>query len=686
MPEYLAPGVFVEETSFRSKTIEGVSTTTTGFIGPARTGPVDLAPDVITSLGEFEEVYGDGNELDFSDYGALCNHLWQAARAFFTNGGQRLYISRVFKPADLPGANPPLRYTPIEPDNELATPVNLGNSGAPSYQDGHARAVQMLDHAGDPLPTNLLGAGILVRARHPGTAGNGRVRFTLKAGGNVLSSGIDAVTRKPTTGVGPLKHQDLVWAADRQSPGDDRQGNFYLARWDDNSASWLFDSATSSSPGTFTLDQLFPQPDLSQGDAMRIVTLTISALSRDGSTETGIWAGLPIDPEHRTGASRDSVFDYFATTPASSSDAVRLPLVMARDSTLIVSAGDVLQTLFGADPAALLPPTADEVKRRITVADKLGMGIFVDALLDGGNDGARPTAAEFEGEADPSKHYALGLKQFEALDDISIVAAPGSTAVYSSYQEDADAIQLQLIAHAEAMRYRIAVLDSAEGQSLSDVRTMRARLDSKYAAFYYPWVTVLDPISNQEINLPPSGFVAGIYARNDIERGVYKAPANEVVSLALGFETLINKAQQEVLNPEGINCFRYFEGRGMRLWGARLISSDPEWKYVNLRRYFAYLEHSIDKATQWAVFEPNGDKLWANLRRTVSDFLLNEWQNGALLGDKPEKAFFVRCDRSTMTQNDLDNGRLVCLIGVAPLYPAEFVIFRIGQWTADAKS
>ena len=155
--------------------------------------------------------------------------------------------------------------------------------------------------------------------------------------------------------------------------------------------------------------------------------------------------------------------------------------------------------------------------------------------------------------------------------------------------------------------------------------------------------------------------------------------------LAIGFETLLNKGQQDVLNPEGINCFRFFEGRGYRLWGARTISSDPEWKYVNLRRYFAYLEHSIDRGTQWAVFEPNGERLWANVRRTIEDFLFNEWQTGALLGDKPEKAFFVSCDRSTMTQNDLDNGRLVCLIGVAPLRPAEFVIFRIGQWTADRR-
>jgi phage tail sheath protein FI len=247
------------------------------------------------------------------------------------------------------------------------------------------------------------------------------------------------------------------------------------------------------------------------------------------------------------------------------------------------------------------------------------------------------------------------------------------------------AIVAGLIGHCERMRYRIAVVDSAKGQTISEVRALRALYDSKYAAFYYPWVRILDPLTGQENHYPPCGFVAGIYARNDTNRAVYKAPANEVVTLAIGFETLLNKAHQEVLNPEGINCFRYFEGRGMRLWGARTMSSDPEWKYVNLRRYFAYLERSVDKGTQWAVFEPNGELLWANVRSTIQDFLLNEWQNGALLGDKPEKSFFVKCDRSTMSQNDLDNGRLVCLVGVAPLRPAEFVIFRIGQWTADRK-
>jgi len=310
----------------------------------------------------------------------------------------------------------------------------------------------------------------------------------------------------------------------------------------------------------------------------------------------------------------------------------------------------------------------------------------VEVLLDGGDDGVRPTAEAYHGEEDPATNAKTGLTAFEDLDDISIVAAPGSTyGLENGYRSAAQAITSSLISHAERMRYRIAVLDSGDGQSVGDVRRFRAKFDSSYAALYYPWVRTLDPVTNTEIHLPPSGFVAGIYARNDINRAVYKAPANEVVNLALGFEKLLNKAQQEVLNPEGVNCFRFFEGRGFRLWGARTISSDPEWKYVNLRRYFAYLEHSIDKGTQFAVFEPNGDALWANVRRTIEDFLLNEWQSGALLGDKPEKAYFVRCDRSTMTQNDLDNGRLICLIGVAPLRPAEFVIFRIGQFTADAK-
>jgi phage tail sheath protein FI len=242
------------------------------------------------------------------------------------------------------------------------------------------------------------------------------------------------------------------------------------------------------------------------------------------------------------------------------------------------------------------------------------------------------------------------------------------------------------------MRYRFAVLDTPDAQEVSQARDIRARMDTTYAALYYPWVTVANPLWRpgqdtipREINMPPSGFVTGIYARTDVNRGVWKAPANEIVRGALRFEREITHGQQEVLNPEGINCLRFFFGRGYRVWGARTASSDPEWKYVNVRRYFIYLEHSIDRSTQWAVFEPNGPRLWANIVDTITAFLFNEWRNGALFGSTPDEAFFVRCDRSTMTQADWDNGRLICEIGVSPLRPAEFVIFRIGQKTADAQ-
>jgi phage tail sheath protein FI len=390
-----------------------------------------------------------------------------------------------------------------------------------------------------------------------------------------------------------------------------------------------------------------------------------------------VYSGLALDRNHQINGESDSIEAQFSPAPDTLSAARTIPIVItmqnADDGLALLES--LLASQAGLE-SALLDPLSTDVDRSI------------DIVLAGGNDGERPPGpgeTGYEGAADPNSTTKTGLKAFEDIDEISIVAAPGSTFGYSGgYRDDANTIIGLLIAHAELMRYRIAVLDSGDGESVADVRALRGQFDSTYAALYYPWVTILDPVTRKEINLPPSGFVTGIYARNDINRAVYKAPANEVVTLALTFETVLNKAQQDILNPLGVNCFRFFEDRGYRLWGARTISSDPEWKYVNMRRYFAYLEHSLDKGTQWAVFEPNGELLWASLKRTVSDFLLNEFQNGALLGDKPEQAYFVRCDRTTMTQNDLDNGRVIVLVGVAALTPAEFVIFRIGQWTASS--
>ncbi len=678
MPEYLAPGVFVEEVSFRSKSIEGVSTTTTGFIGPCRYGPVTEAPDILTGLTAFERSYGDGQQMAFGATAQTtgANYLWQAARSFFEEGGKRLYVSRVFRP--LSGAYP----------SDLTAVF-----GAAPYADGHGRLV--VGTAPDQLR---------IIARYPGAAGNLQVRFNIRLGPNVLGAlpnpgGGDGLV--PT--LANLADGDVVWitttkakllnpATGANPPAAARlmaELPLYVAR---RSAAgvWSFTvgvrpDGVDAAATAFTLADFALNLAAGTGDAIRPATLGLEVLAGDGRS-LGAWSGLPLEPAHKTAGVPDGLFDLFSLAGPSSAG---LPIVLLNAG--IDNGSDLLTALDALDTGIDLKISQiewDDAGRDELAAlrKKFERGLRASGYLAGGNDGLLPGRTEYEGRADPTQDYATGFKQFESIDDISIVAAPGSTWKASERVDDVAAIINLLIAHAELMRYRIAIIDPPEGQKIADVRKLKAKLDSKYAALYYPWVTVFDGITRQPLNLPPSGFVAGIYARNDTERAVYKAPANEVVRGAIGFEALINTAQQEVLNPEGINCFRFFEGRGLRLWGARTISSDPEWKYVNLRRYFAYLERSIDKGTQWAVFEPNGEALWANVRATIRDFLVNEWASGALLGDKPEKAFFVRCDRSTMTQNDLDNGRLVCLVGVAPLRPAEFVIFRIGQWTADQKS
>ncbi|UFH59975.1 phage tail sheath subtilisin-like domain-containing protein [Sulfurovum mangrovi] len=278
-----------------------------------------------------------------------------------------------------------------------------------------------------------------------------------------------------------------------------------------------------------------------------------------------------------------------------------------------------------------------------------------------------------------------GLASLEEIDEVSIVCIPGGTSTV---------VQTAMITHCAKMGDRVAIFDSAEGETMEAIQTRKDTLssDAGIGALYYPWIKMaVETVVGGKVVLeqklvPPSGAVAGIYARSDSEKGVHKAPANEIVRGALSLEKNITKAEQDILNPLGINCIRAFKGRGIRVWGARTISSDPLWKYVNVRRLFLYLEESIDESTQWVVFEPNNEQLWARVAQSVNNFLLSVWKSGALMGSTPEEAFFVRCDRTTMTQSDIDNGKLIVRIGVAPTKPAEFVIFEIGQWTASAES
>ncbi|MFF4588248.1 phage tail sheath family protein [Streptomyces sp. NPDC001388] len=283
-----------------------------------------------------------------------------------------------------------------------------------------------------------------------------------------------------------------------------------------------------------------------------------------------------------------------------------------------------------------------------------------------------------------------GFGGLEAVDEVSMVAVPDLMAAYQRGAIDLEAVkavQLGLIAHCELMGDRVAVIDPPPGLNARQIRVWRqetAGYDSKYAALYYPWIKSFDPASGQARLIPPSGHVAGVWARNDSERGVHKAPANEVVRGAVDLEIQITRGEQDLLNPIGVNCIRAFPGRGIRVWGARTLSSDPAWRYLNVRRYFNYLEESILIGTQWVVFEPNDHALWARIRRNVSAFLVNEWRAGALFGARPEEAFYVKCDEETNPPESVDVGRVVCEIGIAPVKPAEFVIFRLAQFSSGS--
>ncbi len=300
----------------------------------------------------------------------------------------------------------------------------------------------------------------------------------------------------------------------------------------------------------------------------------------------------------------------------------------------------------------------------------LNVGTMDDAKEGEGKKGAKPAskAALYIG-TDNGPGTRTGLKAFEDVDEINIVCSPGQTD---------PAIQDAVLSHCENMRYRFAILDSPETIEKGGVDKLPKPRDSKYGGYYFPWIEVYDPIRGN-IYQPPSGYMAGIYARSDGERGVHKAPANELVRGALGLKYNITKGEQDILNPKGINCIREFPNRGIRVWGARTISSDASWRYVNVRRLFNMVEQSIELGTQWVVFEPNDHRLWKRITRDISAFLLRLWRQGALFGQTPEEAFYVKCDEETNPPEVIDAGQLIVEIGMCPVKPAEFVIFRIGQ-------
>jgi phage tail sheath protein FI len=297
---------------------------------------------------------------------------------------------------------------------------------------------------------------------------------------------------------------------------------------------------------------------------------------------------------------------------------------------------------------------------------------------------AKIDASDFEGDVAQRK----GIGGLAAVDEVTMVCMPD----LMTFAQNGDApkvkdLQGKMIAHCEVAGDRMAILDAPPDLLPQDVLEWRmndAGYDSKFATLYYPWIEVLDPLTGQPLMVPPSGHVAGVWARTDSTRGVHKAPANEVLLGVNGLGFQVTHDEQGGLNKVGINCIRAFPGRGIRIWGARTLSSDPEWRYLNVRRLFNYISESIMEGTQWAVFEPNDHRLWMQLRIAATNFLTRTWREGALFGATPEQAFFVKCDDETNPPDVIEAGQVVIEIGIAPVKPAEFIVFRISQFTAGA--
>lgn len=808
MVELLAPGVYPIETSFRAASIQGVGTSTTGFVGLTRNGPVAGPPRLVTSFGEFERLFGGLADYSMSGLGdaAPRNYLALAVRGYFNEGGRRLYISRAFlagagdgfaRAALVGTATTDARHMILRSRfpgsgsngtvsiSEIATPatdatlggasvgtlarsrgtaalparvtaiatpgaVSAGATLAMAVNGGAAQnitfnATQATAAASGTLPASLdVPAGVVLTLSIDGLAqaapiaeGAGRTRASIRdeitaalangvcvlqgnslairsnAAGSAVRVAVNQLallgfTDPQTVGQGTgLPRLDAVTATDINGllttagiavTADTLPGTGLLrlstnatgnaARLDLSAAGNVaaltalgFDATAlgaavtgadgvsrrifiretvatagwreySEQPGgvwTPGANLVDAAPRLDDDD--HIVTLSLAWESVDGVSTS--YEGLGFDEKHPR---------YFGHRMITVTDPVEEPL---GDPLVLFEDG-----LNGAETHAALfaGGTANE-------EDLLSASI----VLVGGDDGTLPALVTLTD----------ALDRLNLVDDIAIVAAPGSTA----YGALGDAMRNALIGHAQDSNFRIAVCDPPPGQEMAALRRTRGQFDNTYAAFYAPWLRIFNPFYRpgndavqREFAVPPSGHICGIYARNDAARGVHKTPANEVIREAVGFERDYNQRHQEVLNPIGINVLRYLNGRGNRVYGGRLATSDREIVYVSDRRFLNFLKHSIYNSMQWAVFEANGPDLWSDVREAVASFLFAQWRNGALLGATPETAYFVRCDRSVITQDDIDNGRLICEVGVAIIKPAEFLVFRIGQTTANARS
>ena len=583
MAEYLSPGVYVEEFDSGAQPMEGVSTSTAGFIGLAQRGPIEGLPQLITSFADYHRTFGSYlSHNDFGDYRFLA----YAVEHFFINGGSRCYVMRVAPPNAKAAAN----Y-----DETSEAPVKLK-----------------------------------INAKNPGSWGN-KIKVHLSPSSKAKTPIYDVFADndkkylvKSSSGFNP---GDVVVF----NNGESKQYN-RVAFAQDN----IIEFEQPVTGGEANIDKgLLPTKLLSTCE------LTID-VAYENESETYENVSLNV-----------STSNY-------------IEKVLGRSNLITVH--DESSATEGKDDNIVTP-------LQLISGQETEPSSYVINLINGSDGSAESVSpSDFMGE-DRGPGKRTGIQSFIDNDEVSIIAIPGVTE---------PSVQLALVAHCENLQSRFAILDFPQDiQKVADVEAHRNIFDSKYAAIYNPWLQVFDPLDKRNISIPPSGTIAGIYSRSDQTRGVHKAPANEVVRGCVGLDCQYNKGEQDILNPKGINLIRSFTGQGIRVWGARTMSSNTLWKYVNVRRLFIFLEESIKSGTNWVVFEPNDEQLWARVHRTIDAFLTRVWRDGALMGSNPSEAFYINIGRSTMTQDDIDNGRLICEIGIAPVKPAEFVIFRITQKTNE---
>lgn len=588
MPEYLSPGVYVEEYESGAVPMEGVGTSTAGFVGLAEKGDVIGKPQLVTSFSDYVRIFGGYlSETKFGDK----RYLPYAVEHFFINGGSRAFVMRVC-PADAKAAA-------TKSDSILS-----------------------------------------FTAKNPGEWGN-RIKVTVSPVSRVKTqvyevNGNDAVVRS----VDGFNIGDVVEFADGKTSA--------------------YNKITAIEEKTVT----FENPvNASIVDKALVPTKFMKSCEIDVSVKYG------DAKEDYLFVSLNTESPEYIISRMAKSELVTVEVSQAKPAAAKpVDAKDKKEGAPAPAPAAVIAAPFEAVG---------GKGDAMIMQLTGGTDGniAGITASEYIGtDGGPGKRS--GIQAFIENSDVSIMSVPGITI---------PEVQMSLIAHCENLKSRFAVLDMPKDKKKTDeLIEYRDMFDSHYAAFYHPWIQIFDPLSKKNIIAPPSGSMVGIYARTDNTYGVHKAPANEVVRACTGLASTYNTAEQDLLNPRGINLIRSFPGRGIRVWGARTATSNATWKYINVRRLFIYLEESIRANTNWVVFEPNTEALWGRVKRTIEMFLASTWRSGALAGSSPSEAFFVEIGRSTMTQDDIDNGRLICVIGVAPVKPAEFVIFKIGQYTSES--